>query len=66
MWIISKKYGAFNTDSLSAILPPRPEYDGITVHGYDSVQRYNITEGGDSYQKILEAIANDDRIVEVS
>ena len=66
MWIISKEFGAFNTDNLSAIRPPCPEDDGITVHGYDSVRGHHITEGGDNYRKILAALVNGENFVEVS
>lgn len=66
MWIISKKYGAFNTDTLSAIQPPDSIDGWHGVRAYSSGWTFRITEGDDNYQKILRAIANHDSIVEVS
>ena len=65
MWIISKKYGAFNTENLTAIQRPDPESDWKAVRGFDSGRSYHITDGDDNYQKIVAALANNDSIVEV-
>ena len=66
MWIISKKYGMFNTDNILRIEPP---YDGIRpghVVAFGSGRGFNVTEGEDDYQKIIAAILNGDSVVEVS
>ena len=65
MWIISKEFGVFNTDNLSAIKAPVLEIDSEVVYGYDSGRGHRITFGGDSYRKILAALANNDSFVEV-
>lgn len=65
MWIISKEFGAFNADKLSAIQPPDPGSDWALVFAYDSGRGFRITHGYDSYRKILAAIANNDSFVEV-
>ena len=66
MWIISKEFGAFNTDNLSAIRPPEMSGNRSLVVGYDSGHGHRITEGDDDYRKILAALVNDDNFVEVS
>lgn len=64
MWIFSKKYGLFNTDNLSAILPPADEFK--LVYAYNSGQGFRVTEGEDNYNKILLAIADNTHHVAVS
>lgn len=65
MWIFSKKYGAFNTDNVSAIIPPDPTNDWfVLAHG--NGRYFRVAEGDDNYQKILTAIANNSSIVVVS
>ena len=59
MWIISEKYGAFNTDNICAIQPPHPESDFALVFAYNAGKGFRITEGHDNYQKILTAIADE-------
>ena len=66
MWIISKRYGAFNTDNISAIQKPDPEDDFKFIYACDGARGNRLTEGLDNYQKILKALVNGDNFVEVS
>ena len=66
MWIISKEFGAFNTDNLVAIEPPCFDGTRKLVHGLAFMRGHRITEGDDNYRKILAALANGDNFVEVS
>ena len=65
MWIISKEFGAFNTDNLSAIQFLYPKEDN-RVTAYGAGRGFNITRDDDNYRKILAALVNDDNFVEVS
>lgn len=64
MWIFSKKYGAFNTDNLSAITPQH-WCDSKRTLGYDGQCGHEITDGIDNYRKIIEALVKRADFVEV-
>ena len=65
MWIISKKYGVFNTDNLYRIETPSWD-ENITVAATTGSYLFPVAASVDDYQKILTAIKNGDSIVEVS
>ena len=65
MWIISKEYGAFNTDNISAIRHPDVLSDEKFVLGYDGQCGHRITSGLDNYHKIINGLKNNDYLVEV-
>ena len=62
MWIISTKYGAFNTDVLEGIRIPAGDY---RVVGCGANCRHPISDNLDDYKKIIKALKNGDNIVEV-